>query len=143
MIFYIFTSGSYNEKLWGTLINFMKSFNFIMKTSKLKTYGPSIELFLYVSFWSGIYFQSSYNVKIAIVTPTLPLLTPLWSCIRYNYSFLFSFLFSYITQELWLVNYCCFFFSLVWVQCSSWSFCLIYFKEKQCILISSAEKWEE
>lgn len=69
MIFYVFTSGSYNEKLWGTLINFMKSFNFIMKTSKLKTYGLSIQLFLYVSFWSGIYFQSSYNVKSQVKLP--------------------------------------------------------------------------
>lgn len=38
-LFVFFTSGSYNENLWRTLINFMKSFNFIMKTSKLRPYG--------------------------------------------------------------------------------------------------------
>lgn len=69
MIFYIFTSGSCNEKLLGTPINSMKSFNFIMKTSKLKTYGPSVPLFSYVSFWSGIYFQSSCNAKSQVKSP--------------------------------------------------------------------------
>lgn len=131
-------------KIVASSHKFYEIFQLHHENFKVKNIWSIRPALLVCELWSGIYFQSSCNVKItskfAIVNSTLQLLASSWSCIRYNYSFLFPFsppsLAEFKSCDLWTNT-----FIFVWVVFLMNS--LSHTLQRQCVLISYTEKQTE